>query len=69
MNQADETQANLAFVALRQEPFLVEEFEYLANQIEDLHGVRLELEARCSCTVCTSQINLQSNIFELPGKK
>ncbi|CAM9352187.1 unnamed protein product, partial [Laminaria digitata] len=34
---ADETQANLAFVALRQEPFLVEEFDYLANQIQDLH--------------------------------
>lgn len=46
MNQADETQANLAFVALRQEPFLVEEFDYLANQIQDLHEVRIELEAR-----------------------
>lgn len=44
MNQADETQANLAFVALRQEPFLVEEFNYLANQIQDLHEVRVELE-------------------------
>lgn len=39
-SKADETQANLAFVALRQEPFLVEEFDYLANQIRDLHEVR-----------------------------
>lgn len=37
--KADETQANLAFVALRQEPFLVEELDYLANQIRDLHQV------------------------------
>lgn len=42
VNKADETQANLAFVALRQEPFLVEEFDYLANQIQDLHEARVE---------------------------
>ncbi|CAM9893230.1 unnamed protein product, partial [Ectocarpus sp. 8 AP-2014] len=34
---ADDTQANLAFVALRQEPYIVEEFGYLAKQIRDLH--------------------------------
>lgn len=38
--KVDETQANLAFVALRQEPFLVEEFDYLADQLRDLHEVR-----------------------------
>ncbi|CAM9930996.1 unnamed protein product, partial [Ectocarpus sp. 12 AP-2014] len=34
---ADDTQANLAFAALRQEPYIVEEFGYLAKQIRDLH--------------------------------
>lgn len=36
----DETQANLAFVALRKEPFLMEELGHLAKEIQELHEVR-----------------------------
>lgn len=38
--KVDETQANLAFVALRKEPFLMEEFGHLASEIQLLHEVR-----------------------------
>lgn len=38
--QVDETQANLAFVALHKEPFLTEEFAYLARQIQEIYEVR-----------------------------
>ena len=35
----DDTHANLAFQALRQEPFVMEEFAFLANRIKELHEV------------------------------
>ncbi|CAM9372925.1 unnamed protein product [Choristocarpus tenellus] len=37
LDGVDETQANLAFVALKKEPFLMQEFEHLASKIQEMH--------------------------------